>query len=168
MAGLFLIMMVFFFLQRNTDKFDRAINLKERSSVSSRLMIWRSALKIGLDNPIIGIGPGNFQSKYLEYQKYFPPYLEWAVPQPHNLLIAFWLQTGIIGLCGFLALLGVWLKTIAGMEKRNQVEYICLGIIIYILVHGMADTTYFKNDLAVVFWLTIFSIKNAPLGRRSV
>ena len=27
-----------------------------------------------------------------EYQKHFPPYLEWAVPQPHNLYLAFWLQ----------------------------------------------------------------------------
>jgi len=26
---------------------------------------------------------------------------------------------------------------------------------IYILLHGLIDTTYFKNDLAVVFWLAV-------------
>ena len=52
-------------------------------------------------NPLFGIGPGNFQNKYLEYQKYFPPYLEWSAPQPHNIFLAFWLESGLLGLAGF-------------------------------------------------------------------
>ena len=26
---------------------------------------------------------------------------------------------------------------------------------IYILIHGLVDTTYWRNDLAVVFWMII-------------
>ncbi len=157
------------FLQAGTSKMQGLLHLQERSSLSSRIMIWRSAGKIIAGNPVLGIGPGNFQNKYLEYQKYFPPYLEWAVPEPHNLFLALWLQAGLLGLIGF-----VWLLILLGKEvwrsrKEGSVEMIIGSLIIFsMLVHGLFDTTYFKNDLAVIFWLSFFSvIKNAPRRSRS-
>jgi O-antigen ligase len=155
-----------FFLQKGTDKLDSLLNFKERSSAYSRGMIWRSAVKIGLDNPIFGIGPGNFQNKYLEYQKYFPPYLEWAVPQPHNLFLALWLQSGLVGLVGFLWLIFLWGKEFIKISKWRNEDFILFGIISYMLLHGIVDTTYFKNDLAVIFWLIIFSTKNTLCSQR--
>jgi putative inorganic carbon (hco3(-)) transporter len=133
-----------------------------RSSLESRIMIWHSASKILKDNPFFGIGPGNFQNKYLEYQKYFPPYLEWAVPQPHNLYIAFWLESGILGLSGFLLIIFVWLKNIIPQIKNQKNSHALLAatlfsIMIYILIHGLFDTPYWKNDLSVIFWI-IFSL----------
>jgi len=125
-------------------------------------MIWKSAGKILEDHPLWGSGPGNFQIKYLEYQKYFPPYLEWAVPQPHNLYLAFWLQTGILGIVGFLVLIAKWIKNVIRIIKNHQngnlqIASVLAGIMLYILIHGIADTTYWKNDLALIFW-TIFSL----------
>ena len=157
-----------FLSQRNTDKMNSFIELgKERSSTSSRLMIWHSAIKIGFDNPIAGIGPGNFQNKYLEYQKYFPPYLEWAVPQPHSLFLALWLQAGLLGCIGFFWVIIVWLKELIGRKEWNQEDYVFLGIMVYMLLHGLVDTTYFKNDLAVLFWLIVFSAKKHSLLKKS-
>jgi O-antigen ligase len=157
-VGLFIVGIMF--LQVGTSKFDDLIHLKSRSSLASRLMIWSAAGKIISDNAILGIGLGNFQNKYLEYQKYFPPYLEWAVPQPHNLFLAFWLQTGLLGLVGFLYLLFAWFKNLfknGNNNKKVSLEKLVVGaIIIYMLIHGLLDTTYFKNDLAVLFWLAIF------------
>lgn len=158
LASLFLVASSFFLLQIGTTKLFNLVHATERSSASSRLMIWSAALKIGLDNPVLGIGPGNFQNKYLEYQKYFPPYLEWAVPQPHNLFLAFWLQAGLIGLIGFIWLLIFWFRRIMSGKGNQSEKCVYLGIMLYILLHGLADTTYFKNDLAVVFWMVIFAI----------
>jgi O-antigen ligase len=124
-------------------------------------MIWQSSGKILSDNWLLGIGPGNFQDKYLEYQKYFPPYLEWAVPHPHNLYLAFWLYGGLVGLVSFLVILYFFFKKVETpkLGVSTGVKYIALGVMIYVLLHGLVDTTIFKNDLAVVFWLTYFSIK---------
>jgi O-antigen ligase len=134
----------------------------ERSSLNSRLIIWESSLKILKDNLIFGIGPGNFQNKYLEYQKYFSPYPEWAVPEPHNLYLAFWLQSGLIGLIGFIILIFTWLKktlkSVLSNQKNSLISAAFLGIILYILIHGLVDTTYWKNDLSLIFWI-IFSLK---------
>ncbi|MFA7208672.1 MAG: O-antigen ligase family protein [Parcubacteria group bacterium] len=158
---------IIIFFQTGTGKFERLVRLEERSSLSSRMMIWNSAGKMITDNMFLGIGPGNFQNKYLAYQKYFPPYLEWAVPQPHNLFLAFWLQAGLAGLAGFLALLIIWFKDLAiGWKKEAGWEMAAAAIIAYMLVHGIFDTTYFKNDLAVLFWLAFFAgiKKSSKLG----
>jgi len=152
LVGAFLLF-ILFFSQIEKNKLTDLVGLHSRSSFSSRVMIWQSAEKILQDNWFWGIGMGNFQEKYLEYQRYFPPYLEWAVPHPHNLYLAFWLYGGVFGLAGFFALIGFWFRGIFQSQKNSQLKFIALGIMIYILLHGLVDTTYFKNDLAVVFWL---------------
>ena len=40
--------------------------------------------------------------------------------------------------------------------EASLVLVISLGIIIYMLLHGIFDTTCWKNDLALIFWM-IFS-----------
>jgi O-antigen ligase len=148
--------------QFQQDKFQSLITLSERSSFASRMMIWKSAWAIGSDNWILGIGPGRFQETYLSYQRFYPPYLEWAVPQPHNLYLAFWLQTGLLGLIGFIVLLVSWiryrLKLICDSSQdadANKIRIILLVMILSMLVHGLIDTPYWKNDLSVVFWLLL-------------
>lgn len=152
---------IFIAFQIGTDKMTSILRGEERSSLSSRLMIWSAAGKMVQENPVWGIGPGNFQDKYLEYQKYFPPYLEWAVPQPHNIFLAFWLQAGFLGLAGFVSLLFLWLKEL-WMGNKKEIQMISGSIVVYVLLHGLVDTTYFKNDLAVVFWLIFFVAIKKP------
>ncbi len=154
---LLIFLLIVVVLQNNNSKWQNLWNWSERSSENSRLIIWRSAVKIVQDNWIWGIGPGNFQEQYLMYQKYFPPYLEWAVPQPHNLWLAFWLQTGLLGLLSFLGLIFYFykksfyfLKKTKTREKEIIITF--MALLLYWLGHGIVDTTFWKNDLALMFW----------------
>jgi hypothetical protein len=124
-------------------------------SWQSRLIIWQSAGTIIKDHSLIGIGPGMFQKYYLDYQFMLEPYLEWAVPQPHNLFLAFWLQTGLIGLIGFIWLLFKFFRSDTPQKTLKKLSFILIAAMIYILVHGLVDTTYWKNDLSIIFWLLI-------------
>ncbi len=153
LSGLFLLLILIF--QFQTVKFNDLASANERSSLSSRVMIWKSTVKILEENWLWGIGSGNFQEKYLENQKYFPPYLEWAVPHPHNLYLNFWLSGGLLGLIGFLMLIVFWIRSF-WKDKDRKEKVLIFGMMLYVLIHGVFDTTYFKNDLAVVFWLIIF------------
>lgn len=144
-------------LQINTDKFRSLAALNERSSLASRVMIWESGVRILEDNWLLGIGPANFQEKYLAYQKHFPPYLEWAVPHPHNLFLYIWLSSGAMGLAGFLGIVVLWFSRILRGVKNSRWLRIPLGIMFYILILGLFDT-YAKNDLSVVFWLVVFLV----------
>lgn len=148
-----------FISQIGTEKFSTLKSVSERSSIASRQIIWRASLQLIAENPWMGIGPGNFQSSYLSIQSEFPLYLEWAVPQPHNIFLAFWLQAGLIGIIGFLMLLffifrKLWLLT---KDKKNAALAAPLfGFFLYTVLHGLVDTTYWKNDLAFLFWICIF------------
>lgn len=176
------IFLVLFLSQINNKKLTDLLLVNPRSSLSSRIMIWKASEKMIEDNFWLGIGPGNFQEKYLEYQKFFPPYLEWAVPHPNNLYLTWWLYGGVLGLVGFLGLVFLFLrdilKRIYPMEypamqdnfakqnlfhrvkkEPNGALFMSLGIMLIILIHGVFDTTYFKNDLAIIFWLNFLVIR---------
>jgi len=110
-------------------------------SFDARFVIWEQAIDVFLQHPLTGIGPGTFED-------YFPPYPKWGVPQPHNIFLAFLIQTGLIGFIGFLLIL-IW------FYKNNAKNLALLCLMTYILVHGLVDTTYWKNDLAMIFWIVV-------------
>lgn len=127
------------------QKYEYIAQSGERSSLRSRIMIWQSSAEMIKEKPIFGIGPGTFQSEYLALQPKFSPYLEWAVTQPHNSFIAFYLQAGVFGFVGFLLIL-LWLW-------RNGSKYPWFMLFFwYFVFHSLVDTLYWKNDLSVIFW----------------
>lgn len=168
-APLVLLMVIagtFLLFEKHTAKWQDLISFDERSSLASRMMIWRSAAKMLGDDPVFGIGAGRFQEEYLAYQRSFPPYLEWAVPQPHNLYLAVWLQTGVVGLLGFFGLLASWLREQGKAWKSSSDEEKAFRIFVVsflglYLVYGLTDTPYFKNDLAYAFW-TVLALGMLP------
>ena len=110
-------------------------------SFDARFVIWDKAIEAFKYNAFVGIGPGTFEM-------YFPPYPKWGVPQPHNIFLAFLIQAGIIGFVGFILIL-IWFYK----NSARNLALFCL--MTYILVHGLTDTTYWKNDLSVMFWILI-------------
>lgn len=141
----------------STEKFESLINFDERSSIASRLMIWQAGAAIARDSFPWGIGIGQFQAAYLAYQPLFPPYLEWAVPEPHQLFLAWYLSVGILGLAGVLwclvvIVVNLWRAARAGHHPEALLAWCYLGLIGYWLVCGLVDTPYFKNDLAFGLW----------------
>ncbi len=79
---------------------------------------------------------------------------------PHNILLNFWSELGLLGMILFvwiiLKFLGFSFQVL--VFKNNKNKYIILGLLcsmVVIVVHGLVDVPYFKNDLAVMFWLMI-------------
>ncbi len=148
---------IFLSLEGQSSKWHTLITGENRSSLSSRVMIWRSATQILSDHPVFGIGLGRFQAVYLEYQKFFPPYLEWAVPEPHNILLAVVLSTGMLGLLGFLLFLGRLFLLLGRrfLSAGGLYNGFLLSLLTLFLLSGLFDTPLFKNDLALQFFLLL-------------
>jgi O-antigen ligase len=77
---------------------------------------------------------------------------------PHNIILNFWTELGLAGVIIFLFIIfkSIYLA-IKNIIKNNERE-LSLGILmawLIILVHGLVDVPYFKNDLAIIFWLLI-------------
>jgi O-antigen ligase len=138
----FIILLIFVYFKLSS--------IQGRLSLGSRLEIWQTTWEVFKTYPITGIGPGTFSD-------YFPPYPDWGVPQPHNIYLAFLIQTGIFGFIGFIWLLIWFFKT--GLRSLVTDYWLPITILmsamIYVLGHGLIDTTYWKNDLSVFFWLLI-------------
>jgi len=155
------ILLSFFLLESGSEKWQSLVHLQERSSIASRIMIWDVAIQAIKEHPFWGIGIGRFQEVYLAYQSQFPLYLEWAVPQPHNLFLALWLETGIIGLISFLFLIIFWAKNHFLLRKKTEDKSIkkrsalFLAFLTSFLLIGFFDTPFFKTDLAFFFWMMI-------------
>ena len=155
-AALFLCLLcigVLFFL--SPQKWRGLASFDGRSSLASRGMIWQASFRMIADHPIIGIGPGNFQREYLRYQQYFAPYLEWSVPHPHDTLLDFWLEGGLLGFLGSALLFWYWLssavKHVVSQEKRVAFRALPLLLGIYFFLVGLADAPLLRNDLAYLF-----------------
>lgn len=80
---------------------------------------------------------------------------------PHNIVLNFWAELGLAGMLLFFWIFGraiYYLLFIIYRSKKNKDEsglFLALGILgafIVIIVHGMVDVPYFKNDLACLFW----------------
>ncbi len=89
---------------------------------------------------------------------------------PHNILLNFWTELGLIGLLIFIFIIFKFLFLSLKYyikEKGGRNKFLALALfssMIVVVVHGMFDVPYFKNDLAVLFWtlialLSIFRIK---------
>lgn len=121
-----------------------------------RKEIYTYSTEILKSNYLFGIGLGSFQDKIAQlslgnqsFQLYGLPY----ALHPHNLFLAVWLYLGLAGIIMFI--FGLFVFFYRGLKKRSPDQVLILGAMTAILVHGLFDTTYFKNDLSAIFWLTV-------------
>lgn len=124
----------------------------EKSSVA-RFSLWETGWKMVQDSPLLGQGVNGFNYNWDKFNS--DPNLQ-HYNFPHNFLLNTWIDLGLLGLVSWLVMVlyGLW-----QMVKRRSNSYV-LGLslfLIAILVHGLIDIPYFKNDLAFIFWL-IFAL----------
>lgn len=130
--------------------------------------IYHYSSELILSHPITGIGLGEFQKSVGDisvsnagFQLYG---LSYAL-HPHNLFLAFWLNLGVLGIITFIYLLGSFFWRL-GRRGGDALTLACaFAAMVAIMIHGLVDTTYFKNDLSVIFWLllsvsVILGVKN--------
>lgn len=107
-------------------------------------------------NYLLGIGLGSFQDKIDQLSLGNQSFRIYGLPyalHPHNIFLAVWLYTGLAGIITFLS--GLFIFFYRGLKKRSPDQVLILGAMTAILVHGLFDTTYFKNDLSAIFWLSV-------------
>lgn len=139
----------------STEKFQSLLNLDERSSLSSRIMIWTVASRAAVENFPWGIGIGQFQSVYLSYQPYYRPYLEWAAPEPHNLFLAVLLAGGVTSLAAFVICVWIGIKKalfLLKTESNRPLAALYVSLVAYWLLAGVVDTPYFDNYPSLGWW----------------
>jgi O-antigen ligase len=133
---------------------------------------WSETLAMLNDQPIMGGGLANYQNVIKPYhQSGLTINDKWQPVEiylyPHNIVLNFWTEIGLLGLLSMIWIfisIGVLLyrvnikKKWLPKYKKTYISNISLGILssfVIIIVHGIVDVPYFKNDLSIFFWLLI-------------
>lgn len=136
-----------------------------------RVQLWESSIRMIKDHPVFGVGMDNFLYQYRT--GYISPeaVAEPNLSHPHNLILNFWLQMGVLGVAAAtwiaLALGRVWLQ-LWHSEPNPWARALLAGFagaMADMVAHGMVDNSYFLVDLAFLFWLLAATI--VVLGRLS-
>lgn len=119
-----------------------------------RTTMWKETVNMLKDHPVFGAGFGAYPTVIKPYHK--ATYLE-IFQYPHNILLNLWSETGLFGILAFGWICFVWIRlALKPTQPRNRATtpFLLLSLIT-ILVHGLVDVPYFKNDLAFLFWIMI-------------
>jgi O-antigen ligase len=141
-----------------------------------RFTIWGSALHMGIDHPVFGIGPDQFLN---QFQAGYGPcqqtdqgvqsteqgFNECFTSHPHNIFLDYWLTLGIMGVIVLVWLLwryyresinlARWAASRVGADPLARA--LALGLIAAMtdfFVHGLVDNSYFLMDLSLIFWMS--------------
>lgn len=126
------------------------------ASNNIRWEIWDTTIKHILssnNNWVTGVGLGNYQTYFTDLTKDWVNYAVWIAPKAltaHNLWLSTWVNVGIVGLISFITIFVIMLKNI---KFTNYLSFGIFIALIAIFIQGMVDTPYWKNDLAVMWWL---------------
>ncbi|HWO44680.1 MAG TPA: O-antigen ligase family protein [Methylomirabilota bacterium] len=121
---------------------------------AGRLELWSATLKMLSHYPIFGAGLSGFAER-------IGPYWNANHPErfidPHNIVLNFWVETGLLGVFVFAWLLVLVFRISWHGWKKSDSDWrpIFLGVLlamVAIVVHGLVDVPYFKNDLSLLFW----------------
>lgn len=142
------------------------------SSWSVRWQLWSISIDAINDAPMLGSGLGQFEGVYQKllhqrFEKFATganhnqPIAEFVFRDPHNWLLAWWINTGLLGLLAFITLTSAAVIYASKQSVTTQSLVLALSIM---LVHGLVDTIYWKNDLAALYWVLVALLVAARRG----
>ena len=123
--------------------------------MTERVLIWKSALAMIEDNPIIGVGFGNFEQKY-RHEYILPDARERWQSHAHSNYLQFWAETGVIGLalhCFMFGSILMWAWRRRESSYAMMLFFSTLGFLLY----SLTDYTYTSFGAMRVYWF-VFAI----------
>jgi putative inorganic carbon (HCO3(-)) transporter len=100
-------------------------------------------------SPVLGNGLSGFPTT-LAQQSFEGEILNY----PHNIFFNFWLEMGLLGLISFFGIIFVSVHQYKAVERRWYTTA-AVAFMFIVIIHGLVDVPYFKNDLALLFWFVI-------------
>ena len=125
------------------------------NTVQSRIDLWNGAIKLIEHRPLVGAGLYGFQQRVQPYLTNFHSSAQFI--DPHNIVLNFWVETGLLGLVAAAWLFGLgfffsWRGWRSSADGWRPLELGVFLALVAVVVHGMVDVPYFKNDLSLEFW----------------
>jgi O-antigen ligase len=146
---------IFVLIPPITSRLAHEINPADgNNTLVGRSYLWRATLQMMEHYPVTGVGLAGFETRLAPYWN--ATHIDRFI-YPHNLVLNFWSVTGLLGLVASLWLLFAafrvsWRGWRTGGWPWRAIHLGVLLALVGIVIHGLVDVPYFKNDLSLEFW----------------
>ncbi len=120
------------------------------NTIRLRFCLWEGAGKLLLDRPLTGAGLSGFKEQYSNI--YYTCDSE-PLEYPHNILLNAWTELGFLGAVSFFVIIWQLMNKRLSLQESWKPYLPLILALVYMLVHGLVDVPYFKNDLSLQFWI---------------
>jgi O-antigen ligase len=107
---------------------------------------WSETVELLKDRPLDGAGLSGYPTVF---EPYHDPTLYEVFQYPHNVILNFWVEMGLIGVMAF-----VWIAVVttrlAWGRRDDALVLAAFAALLNMTIHGLVDVPFFKNDLAVL------------------
>ncbi|WP_394172645.1 O-antigen ligase family protein [Thalassotalea litorea] len=133
-------------LGRFLSIFSSDISIDEYSS--SRISIWIGAIKGFINQPVLGLGPDGYK---------FMTERVWGM-QPHNVIIQFLVEWGVVGASLILAIIYKFIALIVkhSLSSKQGLKLLLPSAVFFSLTfHGLTDGTYYHAQPVFMIMLSV-------------
>lgn len=131
-------------------------------AVIDRLIIWSVALDVWFDNPLFGVGLGNFRDEFFTRGVTLNVELGYQSLHAHNTYVEILVDTGLIGLLSYLSFIVVVLRQLlrrwrrGGQESADIFALAAVGTLTAYCMFAMVDMLLLQNmHFTLVLLLTL-------------
>lgn len=158
--------------------FQRVKDISNSSQNVSRIKLWKTAIMMIKDHPILGVGNGNYVTRYNEYITKYKEleYNSFRNYPAHNSYLKVQSELGIIGTVSFLGVIATALFRIKKLystttDKFHRVFYMgVMASMIAFLFMNLSDNLFFVPKATTYFWFllatadSLLNIRNKEIG----
>jgi len=143
--------------------FDRVRDLTNASQNASRFKLWKTAIMMIKDHPILGVGNGNYISRYDEYVNKYKglSYNAYTRYPAHNSYLKVESELGVIGIVSFLAILLTSLFRVKKLFTTTEDKFIkafymgAFASMIAFYFMNIFDNLFFVPMATTYFWFLV-------------
>jgi tetratricopeptide (TPR) repeat protein len=140
---------------------------KDDSSINQHFLEWAIALEMTKDNPVLGLGIGNFKLHYLDYQAEYllkhPNYIKYngKAQEAHNEYLQIAAEMGILGLAVFTTIIFIIYQSILQFLRKSiktEDMIIVFGLTLSMtcfLIHCMFTFPFHVPTLGSTFFILL-------------
>ncbi len=126
----------------------------QTASGQSRRALYAGSVQLIKQHPLAGTGLSGFAKAFETVR---PEGFTEKLIYPHDIFLNFWLETGLLGLLSVFWIIVVATKQV--WSNRQNIAVLAIGAaLLAMLIHGLVDVPYFKNDLAMLTWLLLAAL----------
>ena len=127
------------------------------NTLVGRSHLWTASIEMLKHHIPFGAGLAGFSTALAPYWNATHPD---RFIYPHNFVLTFWSETGLLGLAAFVWLVVTgfvvgWRGWRSAVAEWRPIHLGVMLALVAVVLHGLVDVPYFKNDLSLEFWVLL-------------